>query len=46
MEKTLERLLAFFDMKDENGMSNADKVRKYQKVLQRVETTDKECAVR
>ena len=41
METTLNRLLDFFDIVDENGISNLDKVRKYQKILRRVETTDK-----
>ena len=40
-EVTLSRLLDFFDIEDENGVSNLDKVRKYQKILRRVETTDK-----
>lgn len=41
METTLNRLLDFFDIVDENGISNLDKVHQYQKVLRRVETTDK-----
>ena len=41
MENTLNKLLGFFDIKDESGVSNLDKVHKYQKVLRRVETTDK-----
>ncbi len=45
MEHTLKRLLDFFDIRDENGISNLDKVRKYQKVLRRVETTDKNKSV-
>ena len=45
METTLNRLLDFFDIIDENGESNLDKVRKYQKVLRRVETTDKSKSV-
>lgn len=45
MKNTLNRLLAFFDTKDENGVSNLDKVHKYQKVLRRVETTDKNKSV-
>ena len=45
MEKTLNRLLDFFDIEDENGVSNLDKVHKYQKVLRRVETTDKNKSV-
>ena len=45
MEKTLAQLLAFFDMKDENGVSNLEKVHKYQKILRRVETTDKNQSV-
>ena len=45
MEKTLKRLLDFFDTVDENGISNLDKVQKYQKVLRRIETTDKSKSV-
>ena len=45
METTLNRLLDFFDIVDENGVSNLDKVHKYQKVLRRVETTDKSKSV-
>ena len=45
MEDTLNRLLDFFDIEDENGMSNLDKVHKYQKILRRVETTDKNKSV-
>ena len=45
METTLSRLLDFFDIEDENGVSNLDKVHKYQKVLRRVETTDKNKSV-
>ena len=45
METTLERLLAFFDMKDENGISNLEKVHRNQKVLRRVDTTDKNRSV-
>ena len=45
METTLNRLLDFFDIVDENGISNLDKVHKYQKVLRRVETTDKNKSV-
>ena len=45
METTLNRLLDFFDIEDENGLSNLDKVRKYQKILRRVETTDKNKSV-
>ena len=45
MEHTLNRLLDFFDIIDENGISNLDKVHKYQKVLRRVETTDKNKSV-
>lgn len=41
MEKILDQLLDFFDIEDETGISNLDKVIKYQKVLRRVETTDK-----
>ena len=40
-EITLNRLLDFFDIEDENGVSNLDKVHKYQKILRRVETTDR-----
>ena len=45
MEKTLNRLLDFFDIVDESGVSNLDKVHKYQKILRRVETTDKNKSV-
>ncbi len=45
MEKTLKQLLDFFDIVDENGVSNLDKVQKYQKILRRVETTDKSRSV-
>ena len=45
MENTLNRLLDFFDIEDENGISNLDKVHKYQKILRRVETTDKSQSV-
>ena len=45
MEKTLNRLLDFFELEDENGVSNLDKVHKYQKILRRVETTDKSKSV-
>ena len=45
MEITLNRLLDFFDIEDENGVSNLDKVHKYQKILRRVETTDKNKSV-
>ncbi len=45
MKTTLNRLLDFFDIVDENGISNLDKVHKYQRVLRRVETTDKSISV-
>ena len=45
MENTLNRLLDFFDIEDENGVSNLDKVHKNQKILRRVETTDKNKSV-
>ena len=45
MEKTLKQLLDFFDLEDEIGVSNLDKVHKYQKILRRVETTDKSKSV-
>ena len=45
MEKTLRQLLDFFDAKDENGVSNLEKVRKNQKILRRVETTDRSKSV-
>ena len=41
MKNTLSRLLDFFNIEDENGVSNLEKVHKYQKILRRVETTDK-----
>ena len=45
MEKTLKQLFDFFDIEDENGVSNLEKVRKYQKILRRVKTTDKSKSV-
>ena len=45
MEKTMKKLLAFFDQRDEKGVSNREKVRKYQKILRRVESTDKNKSV-
>ena len=45
MIKPLDKLLAFFDYRDENGLSNLEKVRRYQKVLRRVESTDKNQSV-
>lgn len=45
MEKALRQLLDFFDIKDENCVSNLDKVHKYQKILRRVDTTDKSKSV-
>ena len=45
MIKSLDKLLAFFDYRDENGLSNLEKVRRYQKVLRRVESTDKNQSV-
>ena len=45
MEETLERLLDFFDIEDENGVSNLDKMHMHQKILRRVETTDKDKSV-
>lgn len=45
MEKTLKQLLDFFENKDETGVSNLEKVHKYQKILRRVETTDKNKSV-
>ena len=45
MENTLKQLLDFFNIKDENGVSNLDRVNKYQKILRRVETTDKNKSV-
>ena len=44
-ETTLERLLGFFAIEDENGVSNLDRVHTYQKILRRVETTDKSKSV-
>ena len=44
-ERTLDRLLDFFDIEDEKGESNLDRVHKYQKILRRVETTDKDKSV-
>ena len=45
MKNTLKQLLDFFDIKDENGISNLEKVRMHQKILRRVETTDKNKSV-
>lgn len=45
MEQTLRQLLDFFDIRDENGLSNLEKVRKNQKILRRVDTTDKDKSV-
>ena len=45
MEKTLKQLLDFFENKDENDVTNLDRVHKYQKILRRVETTDKSKSV-
>ena len=45
MEDNLNRLLAFFDIVDENGVSNLEKVNKNQKIFRRVETTDKNKSV-
>ncbi len=45
MKNTLKQLLDFFDTEDENGVSNLEKVHKYQKILRRVETTDKSKSV-
>ena len=45
MKNTLSRLLDFFNIEDENGVSNLEKVHKYQKILRRVETTDKNKSV-
>ena len=41
MEKALRQLTEFFELRDENGESNLEKVRRNQKILRRVETTDK-----
>ena len=45
MEDALRRLCGFFEQTDENGVSNLEKVRKYQQILRRVETTDKSKSV-
>lgn len=45
MKNTLEQLINFFKTKDENGESNLDKVHQYQKILRRVESTDKNKSV-
>ncbi len=45
MQETLNKLIRFFELTDESGLSNAEKVRKYQKILRRVETTDKNKSV-
>lgn len=41
MTEKLDQVLAFFDQKDENGVSNREKIQKYQNVIRRVATTDK-----
>lgn len=43
--QTLGQLLRFFDIKDENGVSNLEKVRKLQKILRRTATTDQNKSV-
>lgn len=45
MSETLEKILDFFAIEDETGLSNLDKVHRYQKVLRRMETTDKSRSV-
>lgn len=45
MKDTLKQLLDFFENKDETGKTNLDKVHTYQKVLRRIETTDKNKSV-
>lgn len=45
MDKRLKQLLDFFDIEDENGVSNLEKVHKNQKILRRVDTTDKNKSV-
>ncbi len=45
MDKALKQLIAFFDIRDESGLTNLEKVRKNQKILRRVETTDKNKSV-
>lgn len=45
MDKQIKKLLDFFDQQDENGVSNREKVKKYQKILRRVESTDKNKSV-
>lgn len=37
----LDRVLQFFEYEDENGIANLDKIRERQKIIRRVETTDK-----
>ena len=45
MNDTLKRLLDFFEIKDENGETNLDRVHRNQKVLRRIETTDQNKSV-
>lgn len=45
LEKELNQILDFYNIADENGVTNLDKVHKYQKILRRVETTDKNKSV-
>ena len=45
MKTTLNKLLDFFEIEDINGVSNLKKVHKHQKILRRIETTDKNKSV-
>lgn len=45
MQQTLKQLTDFFNIIDDHGVSNLDKVVKYQKVLRRVDTTNKNQSV-
>lgn len=45
MDTTLKRLLDFFHIQDEEGVSNLDRIHKYQKILRRTETTDRNKSV-
>ena len=41
MTHSYDHVLAFFEQRDENGVSNAEKIRLNQKIIRRVPTTDK-----
>lgn len=45
MADTLQQLIDFYNSADKNGVTNLEKVRTHQKILRRVETTDKNKSV-